>query len=148
MLRTPTILILALATVGPCAAAPEAKLKLPSGKELRVELMVNPEDRARGIMFRPSLPEDRGLLFVFEEPGVYPFWMKNCRFAIDMIWLDEDRRVTYIADSVPPCKKDPCPSYGPSGPARPALYVLEINAGQARREKVLVGTTLDFKLRD
>jgi uncharacterized membrane protein (UPF0127 family) len=140
--------LLVAALAGPAlAGAPEMPLALPSGKSLTVELMLTPEDQARGLMFRESLPQDRGLLFVFPVPGQHSFWMKNCRFPIDMVFLDEDARVTYVAESVPPCKKDPCPSYGPSGPMKPTKYVLEINAGQAAREKLIRGSRLDVRLR-
>ncbi len=145
MSRLAAVAAIALALVplaGAAAGAELAPLTLPSGKVLQVELMVKDEDRAMGVMFRPSLPEDRGLLFVFEEPDFHGFWMKNCRFAIDMVWLDADHRVVHVAESVPPCTKDPCPIYAPM---RKASYVLEVNAGQARREKAVIGSTLEFK---
>jgi uncharacterized protein len=126
------------ATAGP-AVIP---VKLPSGKVLQSEVMVTDVDRQMGLMFRASLPQDHGMLFVFEQPGLYGFWMKNCKFPIDMVWLDGNRKVVEIADNVPPCKKDPCPSYG--GMQR-SIYVVEMNAGQARREKVALGSTVDFK---
>ncbi len=118
-------------------------LTLPSGKVLQVEVMVSDPDRAMGLMFRPSLPEDRGLLFVFDAPDFYGFWMKNCRFPIDMVWLDEEKRVAHVAEAVPPCKTDPCPTYEP---LRRASYVIELNAGQARREHVVVGASVTFAL--
>jgi uncharacterized membrane protein (UPF0127 family) len=125
-------------------AAPAAiPLKLPSGKTFQVELMVRDEDRAMGLMFRSSLPQDRGLLFVFDRTDFYGFWMKNCRFPIDMIWLDEEKRVVHLAEAVPPCRTDPCPVYEP---LRRARYVIELNAGQARREKAVVGATVSFEL--
>jgi uncharacterized membrane protein (UPF0127 family) len=136
-MRSPfvSVVLLLAGLVAPArAAAPEMPLVLPSGKSLTVELMMTDEDRARGIMFRDSLPQDRGLLFVFPVAGNYPFWMKNCRFPIDMVFIGEDARVLYVAENVPPCRKDPCPTYGPSGPVKPTKYVLEINAGQAGRE--------------
>jgi uncharacterized membrane protein (UPF0127 family) len=148
-LRRPVSLVAALLlALAPAlhAAAPEIPLHLPSGRTITAELMLTPEDRSRGLMFRKSLPQDRGLLFVFEEAGHYPFWMKNCNFPIDIVWLDEAGRVVYVAEKVPHCQKDPCPNYGPSGPSKPALYVLEINAGQAQREKIVRGAKLDFKL--
>ena len=69
--------------------------------------------------------------------------MKNCRFPIDILWLDEDRQIVHVAEAVPPCKADPCPTYEP---LRRASYVVELNAGQARREDAAVGKTLTFKL--
>ena len=132
-----------LAAARAFAAPPEIPLELPSGKTLTVEVMATDEDRATGLMFRASLPENRGLLFVFDVSSRHTFWMKNCKFAIDMIWLDGERKVVHVAAKVPPCASEPCPTYGPS---RPALYVVEVNAGHAEREKVRVGARLDFTL--
>ena len=133
--------LLAAAAVG--AAPAVIPLTLPSGKVLQVEVMANDADRAMGLMFRPSLPMDRGLLFVFDHADFHGFWMKNCRFPIDMVWLDESRKVVYIAESVPPCHAEPCPVYTPM---ERALYVVEMNAGQSRREKAILGSTLRFEL--
>ena len=129
---------------GTAVAAPAVvPLTLPSGKALQVEVMVKDEDRAMGLMFRPSLPMDRGLLFVFGRADFHSIWMKNCRFPIDIVWLDEDRRVVDMKEGAPPCKADPCPSYPPM---RRASYVIEINAGQARREKLVRGAEVSFEL--
>jgi uncharacterized protein len=128
------------ASAGTPAVVP---LTLPSGKVLQAEVMVRDEDRAMGLMFRPSLPLDRGMVFVFETADFHGIWMKNCRFPIDILWLDEEKRVVHVADSVPPCKADPCPVYNPM---RKAAYVVELNAGQARREKAVVGATVPFDL--
>ena len=118
-------------------------LKLPSGKVLQGELMVSNEERQRGLMFRQSLPLDRGLLFVFEQEDFHGIWMKNCRFPIDILWLDRNHRVVHLEESAPPCKKDPCPVYSP---LRMASYVIEINAGQARREQATVGSVVGFSV--
>ena len=118
-------------------------LRLPSGKVLQSEVMVKDEDRAMGLMFRPSLASDRGMLFVFERPDFHGIWMKNCKFPIDIVWLDEARRVVDVAVAAPPCKGEPCAVYQPMGRAS---YVVEMGAGQAAREKVTRGAVLDFKL--
>jgi uncharacterized protein len=125
------------------AAPAVVPLRLPSGKVLQSEVMVKDEDRAMGLMFRPSLPPDHGMLFVFDATDFHTIWMKNCKFPIDIVWLDDDHRVVDIAPSVPPCKVDPCPVYRPM---RRARYVVEMNAGQAQREKVARGAALEFKL--
>ena len=138
------VLAFALASVRAGAGPAVIPLGLPSGKVLQVEVMVKDEDRAMGLMFRPSLPLDRGLLFLFEgPPDFHTIWMKNCRFPIDIVWLDEEKKVVHVAESVPPCTEDPCPIYQP---LRKALYVVEINAGQARREKATVGASVTFEL--
>jgi uncharacterized membrane protein (UPF0127 family) len=135
--------LFALGAVPARAQPPVLPLTLPSGKVLQAELMVKDEDRAMGLMFRPSLPLDRGLLFVFEDVDFHGIWMKNCRFPIDIVWLDEERRVVHVAEAVPPCRAEPCPVYTPM---KKAAYVVEINAGQARREKATLGSRLTFSL--
>jgi len=134
---------LVLLAPGLAAAPAVVPLTLPSGTALQVEVMVKDEDRAMGLMFRPSLPKDRGMLFVFETSDFHGIWMKNCRFPIDILWLDEERKIVHVAEAVPPCKADPCPVYNP---LRRAAYVVELNAGQARREKAVVGATVGFSL--
>ena len=118
-------------------------LTLPSGKVLQTEVMVRDEDRQMGLMFRPSLPQDHGMLFIFGQPGFPGIWMKNCKFPIDILWLDENRRVVHLEEAVPPCKAEPCPVYAP---LREAAFVVELNARQAKREKALVGSEIKFTL--
>ncbi len=143
-MKTLALAAVLLAAAALVAATPAViPLTLPSGKVLQVEVMVNDQDRAMGLMFRSSLPLDRGMLSVFENEDFHGFWMKNCKFPIDMVWLDHAKRVVHVAEAVPPCKADPCPTYSP---LRRASYVVEMNAGQARREKVVVGSTLSFEL--
>jgi len=139
-LAAAAVMLAVSASPGTPAVVP---LTLPSGKVLQAEAMVSDEDRAMGLMFRPSLPLDRGMIFVFEMPDFHGIWMKNCKFPIDILWLDEDKRIVHVAESVPPCKADPCPVYNPM---RKASYVIELNAGQARREKAVVGAPVQFAL--
>ena len=134
-------LLLLVASSSASAAPAIVPLTLPSGKVLQVEVMANDEDRAMGLMFRASLARDRGMLFVFDQIDFHGFWMKNCKFPIDMVWLDQDRKVVHVAESVPPCKSDPCPVYQP---LRRAAYVVEMSAGQARREKAVLGSVFTF----
>jgi len=121
-------------------------LKLPSGKVLETEVMVSDEDRQMGLMFRPSLPLDHGMLFIFEQPDFHGIWMKNCKFPIDIVWLDAEAKVVHVAPKVPPCtaKQDKdCPVYYPISRAS---YVVELNAGQAAKEKAVLGSKLEFTL--
>jgi uncharacterized protein len=125
-------------------AAPDVvPLTLPSGKVLKVEVMVKDEDRAMGLMFRSSLPADQGMLFIFEQSDFHGIWMKNCKFPIDILWLDAQKAIVHLEESVPPCKAEPCPVYQP---LRKASFVVELNAGQARHEKAGVGKSLEFQL--
>lgn len=119
------------------------KIYLPNGKSVTAELAVTDEERQRGLMFREKLLPDQGMLFVFEEEGLYSFWMKNTLISLDMLWINKDRRIVHIARNVPPCKEDPCPSYSPE---RPGLYVLELAAGAADRIGFKLFDRLEFTL--
>jgi len=114
---------------------------MPSGQTYVVEIASTPESRAQGLMFRESLQDGRGMLFLFPKPSVEAFWMKNCNFPIDIVWMDPNRRVIFVSPHTPPCKEDPCPMYGPKSES---LYVLEIPDGAAAKEKAVVGSTLTF----
>ncbi len=114
-----------------------------NGMCFKVELAATPEERTRGLMFRNSLAADAGMLFVFEQEGIYPFWMKNTKIPLDMIWIDKDKKVVFVAKNVQPCDVDQCPNIIPDGTA---MYVLEINAGLAEKIGVKQGDAFDFKL--
>ena len=116
---------------------------LPDGQVVRVEVAANDELRAQGLMYRDHLDPDRGMLFFFTAPGPHSFWMKNTRIALDMIWLDADRRILHIERNVPPCRADPCPSYGPGSDVK-AMYVLEIAGGVADVHQLKQGDVLQF----
>jgi len=115
---------------------------LPSGRRYRVEIAATPETRAQGLMFRESLPARRGMLFLFPSPSVEGFWMKNCNFPIDIVWMDSNRKVIFVNAHTPPCKEDPCPTYGPK---TESLFVLEIPDGAAAKEKIAPGAVLQFE---
>lgn len=115
----------------------------PNGSSITAELARTDEERARGLMFRERIRPDQGMLFVFEEEGLHSFWMKNTLVALDILWLGRDRRIVHIAADVPPCKADPCPTYGPDVPA---TYVLELKAGEARARGLKADDRLEFVL--
>jgi len=121
------------------AAAAGPRAEMPSGAVYRLELALTPEQQALGLMYRESLPEKAGMLFVFGDADPHHFWMKNTMIPLDMIWMDESGKVLYVSANTPPCKADPCATYGPDGPAR---QVLEIAGGMATKEKVTVGAQL------
>lgn len=117
------------------------KIYLPDGRSVTAELARTEAERARGLMFRQTILPDQGMLFVFEETAVHSFWMKNTLIPLDMLWLDADRRILHIERDVPPCRADPCPSYGPQ---KPAAYVLELKGGMAAVFRLAVHDRLDF----
>jgi uncharacterized membrane protein (UPF0127 family) len=115
---------------------------MPSGAVYRLELALTPEEQEQGLMYRESLPPNAGMLFVFDQPAPHHFWMKNTMIPLDMIWMDESGRVLYVSADTPPCKADPCSTYGPDSAAK---QVLEIAGGKAKDEKVTSGSTLKIE---
>ncbi len=109
----------------------------------KTEVMSTPAQREQGLMFRETLPEKQALLFEFEANGRFAFWMKNVKFPIDMIWIDENKTIVHIEANVPPCQKDPCQVYVPAVYAR---YVLEIPAGAAKDADMQPGGQFSFEI--
>jgi len=92
---------------------------------LQLEIADTDAERILGLSGRESLPAGMGLLFVFEEPGMHGFWMKDMKFAIDIIWLGENYEVLGIEKNVSP-QTYPEVFY----PPQPVKYVLETNPGE------------------
>lgn len=126
----------------PTAAATEGpRVTMPSGAVYTLELALTPEDQAQGLMFRESLRDRTGMLFLFKTAGVHKFWMKNTMISLDMIWMDGAGKVLFVSANTPPCRADPCANYGPDAPAS---SVLEIAGGMAAKEKIAAGSVLRF----
>jgi uncharacterized membrane protein (UPF0127 family) len=118
---------------------PRAEVAFPDRTIVRAEVAETDAEHERGLMFRQSLGEEDGMIFVFTAPGLHAFWMKNTLIPLDMLWLDEAGRVVSIAESVPPCKIPECPTYPPRAQA---TYVLEVNAGFTKKHGLRLGDTL------
>ncbi|MGH9456710.1 MAG: DUF192 domain-containing protein [Thermoanaerobaculia bacterium] len=126
----------------PAPAATSPHVVLPDGFRVEVEVASDPDTRATGLMYRPSLNAGKGMLFLFPEPAAHGFWMKNTLIPLDMIWIDATGRVVDVEADVPPCKADPCPTYGPEGKAS---YVLELAGGEAARHGVVPGASVAIR---
>ncbi len=118
-------------------AVKSAVVSFQSGARLFAEVADTPEERRTGLMFRDSLPEGRGMLFVFDEDSVRTFWMKNTRIPLDMIFINSSLDVVSIQRNAQPCLSDPCATYSSHLPVR---YVVEANAGFADANGIREGT--------
>lgn len=97
---------------------------------LEVQVADTEPRRVRGLMFQDQLPYDQGMIFVFDEPGVYSLWMLNMQFPLDMIWFDKDGNIVYMEKDVPPCKTAlETMSCQTKTPPSDSLYILEVTAG-------------------
>jgi uncharacterized membrane protein (UPF0127 family) len=117
------------------------RVVLPSGAVIKLERARTDEEKAQGLMYRASMAEDAGMIFLFDSLEIRPFWMKNCHFPLDLIYTLSDGTVVDVLANVPPCAADPCPSYPPGAKAS---TVVEVNAGVARKNGVAAGSKLRF----
>ncbi len=115
---------------------PVAHVAFPESKDaprLEVEVMASEQNQERGLMFRKSLADDKGMLFVWNRPSVHTFWMHNTCIPLDMLFIDREGFVAGIVENAPTLNDD----------ARsvdcPVTYVLEVNAGWSRKHGVVAG---------
>ncbi|XYH92411.1 DUF192 domain-containing protein [Sorangium sp. So ce1128] len=125
-----------------CPEDPTSPFQLATGKvtfleakapDVVVEIARREKERARGLMYRKSMPENRGMIFVFEQRSNHAFWMHNTCIPLDMLFIDSDGTIVGIEENTPTLNDSTfevgCPS----------TYVLELNAGWARRHGVVAG---------
>jgi len=108
---------------------------------LSVEIARNTTTQTQGLSNRASLSKDSGMLFVFDHPDYWSFWMAGMKFPLDIIWFNSNRQVVWIEPNVQPCISLNCAELTPESPA---MYVLELNAGFVVTHKVELGTIFTF----
>jgi len=134
-------LLITLFVCSSCIAQdPYVKLK---GERFTVELAETSDKQALGLMFRESMPDDHGMLFLFPRESKRSFWMKNTRIPLDIFYFDENLALVSVSENTPPCRTPRCPNYPSAGPAK---YVLELNAGKAAELGVRTGDVLELHL--
>ncbi|MEX2226299.1 MAG: DUF192 domain-containing protein [Dehalococcoidia bacterium] len=116
------------------------------GGTLRVEVATAPDDRAQGLGERDALADDAGMLFDLGESRVPGFWMKGMRFAIDMVWIGEDKTIAGVALDVQPQPGVADAELRRYSPDVPVRYVLEIKSGASLRLGLGAGERVEFEL--
>lgn len=109
---------------------------------IKVEVADTPEERSHGLMFRESLCDNCGMLFVFENEDYHNFWMKNTIIPLDMIFISEDNKIIDIIQAEP-CKEDPCQVYKPKEKAK---YILEVNKEYSSSNNLRTGDNVKISL--
>ncbi|MFT4190301.1 MAG: DUF192 domain-containing protein [Comamonas sp.] len=102
---------------------------------IQAQVAYTTEQRETGLMYRREMPDNEGMLFVFERPGVQCFWMKNTLLPLTAAFVADDGRIVNLADMQPRTLDSHCS-------AEPVRYVLEMNQGWFARKRVLAGSTL------
>ena len=125
------------------AAVPDwAVAVFPSGREFSLEIAADPETRRLGYMFREHVGPNQGMLFLFDTTERHGIWMKNCKVALDVIWLDEQWKVVEIVAELQPCAESgECNAVQP---LRVARYVLEVAGGVAAEAGLSAGDRIEI----
>ena len=125
-----------------CANAGSRGVEI-GGERFKVEIADDDAEPARGLMFRDKLAADSGMLFIHDREEPQAYWMKNTKIPLDILYFDSTRRLVAQQRDVPPCSAgNACPPYPSNG--KSARYVLELNAGEAKRLKLENGAELRF----
>lgn len=104
-----------------------------------VEIATSPAQREQGLMHRDALPPGQGMLFEFADEKKRWVWMKNMRFAIDVLFLSANGVIVTQLNNLQPCRKHPCPAFSSQ---QPAAYMLELNAGCSDQLNLQTGSRL------
>jgi uncharacterized protein len=118
---------------------PEVRVVV-KGHVLTIELATTPEARSCGLSLRDSLPANRGMLFVYAEPEILTFWMKNTRMPLSIAFIDTAGRIVSIQ------KMNPFPITTIYASPVPALYALEVNQGWFEENGIGVGYVVEFNM--
>lgn len=109
-------------------------IRIGEKTEVFIEYATTGSQRVKGLSNRENLPQNQGLLFVFEKPDFHKFWMKDMYFPIDIIWIDENWKIIDITKNISP------ETYPKTfSPKLPAKYVLEVNADFGENSKINIG---------
>jgi uncharacterized membrane protein (UPF0127 family) len=139
-MRTFLLIMAALLCSSCLAQDPYVVLK---GQRFVVELALDRDKQALGLMFRDSLPDSHGMLFVFPNEQMRSFWMKNTRIPLDIFYFDSELKLVNVAMNARPCRTQQCRGYPSTGPAQ---YVLELNSGKAVELGVEPGDLLELHI--
>lgn len=131
--------MLSLFACGDRNAVPEvpgARLRIEwlvvGNERITAEIAEQDQDRRHGLMYRESMPEDHGMLFLFSNEVVRSFWMKNTLLPLSIAYADSSGRIVHIADMEPQSERL-------VSSQRPARYALEMNQGWFERHGVFAG---------
>ena len=141
MTRAIMIAVFALSLLSGCGhVGPSVVLR---DMRFTVEVADDPGEQQLGLMYRDNMPDEHGMLFIFEHEIPRSFWMKNTRIALDILYFDSAQNLVSMHQNVQPCRTPQCPSYKSIKPAR---YVLELNGGIASKLDVSPGDHLEIEL--
>lgn len=111
-------------------------------KKIDIEISDNDAKRERGLMFRKTMDDAQGMLFVFVISELQSFWMKNTVLSLDIMFVNENKEIVKIHKNTAPYSKESLPS------EKKSMYVVEVNAGFSDKYGVKEGDKIEFKITD
>ena len=105
-----------------------------------IEVADNDQKTAQGLMYRSSMPENAGMLFLMPREDIQGFWMRNTYIPLDMIFVNSNKQIVTIHANTTPMNEN---SYISTAPA---LYVVEVNAGYCKKNNINEGDKIDFTI--
>ncbi|HEV7800124.1 MAG TPA: DUF192 domain-containing protein [Burkholderiales bacterium] len=127
--------LLALWSAAALADLPETGLSI-QGHKLTAEVASNDAQRSTGLMHRRMLPENRGMLFVFQDIAMHGMWMMNTFIPLSVAFVDSDGTIINIADMQPQTQNT-------HSAAKPAKYALEMNLGWFAKRGIKPGAKIE-----
>ncbi len=125
---------------------PATSTVILKNKVIHVDLALTGEEQTKGLSIKNTMKEDEGMLFIFKTSEKYPFWMKDMKFPIDIIWINSDHKIVHIEKNLQPCILFLlCPTYSPNADS---LYVLEVVSNYTNKNNISVGDKVDFNLKN
>ena len=117
----------------------------PQISRFLVEVVDTTETLSKGLSGRKVLPQRQGMLFVFPNLEVHSMWMPNMYFPLDIVWIDNEKKIIKIEENISPCSgTNNCTSYSSLYPTK---YAIELNAFDASRIGMNVGKKLSFNVK-
>lgn len=107
-------------------------------KKLDIEIADTQYERETGLMYRKSMEENQGMLFIYPEEALRSFYMKNTYIPLDIIYYSKDSSVVSFQENAEPMNETSLPS------EKPAQFILELNAGKVKEWNIDVGDKIDF----
>jgi uncharacterized membrane protein (UPF0127 family) len=104
-----------------------------------VSIADTPDERMLGLMFVKSMPENKGMYFIFDEVNDSGFWMKNCEIPLDIIYIGSANEIVDISENAQPCRTANCEVFKPSTKYQ---YVLEIKGGLSQKLNIKIGDSV------
>jgi hypothetical protein len=108
---------------------------------INLELTKTQEKRTQGLMYKTELKNNLGILFIYEEEGLYNIWMKNTLIPLDIIWIDQNFQIKQI-EKANLCEIEECKTYNALYPTK---YIIEVNQGFTIENNIKVGDIITLR---